>query len=46
MRITFAEDGWSEYFYWQRQDKKMLKKINTIFEESTVEDKLEEDERI
>ena len=30
MKITFAEDGWSEYLYWQTQDKKILKKINQI----------------
>lgn len=30
MRITFAEDGWSEYLYWQIQDKKILKKINQL----------------
>ena len=22
MKITFAEDGWSEYLYWQTQDKR------------------------
>lgn len=27
MKITFAKDGWSEYLYWQTQDKKILKKI-------------------
>lgn len=25
MKITFAEEGWSEYLYWQTQDKKILK---------------------
>ena len=24
MKITFAEDGWSEYLYWQTQDKKTV----------------------
>lgn len=32
MKITFAEDGWSEYLYWQTQDKKMLKKINQLLQ--------------
>lgn len=27
MKITFAEDGWSDYLYWQTQDKKILRKI-------------------
>ena len=28
--ITFAEDAWEEYLYWQLQDKKTLKKINSL----------------
>lgn len=32
MKITFAEDGWSEYLYWQTQDKKTLKKINQLLQ--------------
>lgn len=29
-KITFAEDAWEEYLYWQSQDKKILKKINSL----------------
>lgn len=29
-KITFAEDAWEEYLYWQMQDKKTLKKINSL----------------
>ena len=29
-KITFAEDAWTEYLYWQSQDKKTLKKINSL----------------
>ena len=29
-KITFAEDAWTEYLYWQSQDKKTLKKINNL----------------
>lgn len=29
-KITFAEDAWKEYLYWQSQDKKTLKKINSL----------------
>ena len=25
--ISFAEDAWAEYLYWQTQDKKTLKRI-------------------
>lgn len=28
--ITFSEDAWNEYLYWQTQDKKTLKKINAL----------------
>lgn len=28
--ITFAKDAWEEYLYWQSQDKKTLKKINSL----------------
>ena len=29
-KITFTEYGWEEYLYWQSQDKKTLKKINSL----------------
>ena len=29
-KITFAEDAWEEYLYWQTQDKKTLRKINAL----------------
>ena len=29
-KITFAEAAWEEYLYWQSQDKKTLKKINSL----------------
>lgn len=32
-KITFSEDAWEEYLYWQFQDKKVLKKINTLLKE-------------
>ena len=31
--LTFAEDAWSEYLYWQSQDKKTLKKINALLKD-------------
>ena len=31
--ITFAEDAWDEYLYWQTQDKKTLKKINALLKD-------------
>ena len=32
-KITFAEDAWEDYLYWQMQDKKTLKKINKLLKE-------------
>lgn len=31
--ITFSEDAWDEYIYWQAQDKKTLRKINALLKE-------------
>ena len=28
--ISFSEDAWNEYLYWQMQDKKTLRKINAL----------------
>lgn len=32
MQIAFAEDGWSQYLYWQSQDKKTIKRINQLLQ--------------
>ena len=32
-KITFAEDAWEEYLFWQMQDKKTLRKINSLLKE-------------
>lgn len=32
-KITFSEDAWDEYLYWQSQDKRTLKKINELLKE-------------
>ncbi len=32
-KIVFAEDAWDEYLYWQKQDRKTLKKINMLLKE-------------
>ena len=33
MNIRFTETGWSDYIYWQWQDKKTLKRINNLIED-------------
>ncbi len=35
MNITFSKKAWEEYRYWQTQDKKVLKKLNTLIDETT-----------
>jgi len=30
MILSFADDAWGDYLYWQDQDKKILKKINRL----------------
>ena len=29
-KITFSRNGWEDYLYWQKQDKKTLKRINLL----------------
>ena len=33
MKVTFLDQGWEDYLYWQVQDKRMLKKINTLLKD-------------
>ena len=33
MLLTFTEDAWKDYCYWQSQDNKTLKRINTLIKE-------------
>ncbi|WP_035517554.1 Txe/YoeB family addiction module toxin [Pseudohaliea rubra] len=35
MRLVFSENAWADYLYWQRTDKKPLKRINTLIKEIT-----------
>ena len=32
-KITFSENGWADYLYWQSKDRKILKVINKLLEE-------------
>ena len=32
-KFLFTEDAWSDYLYWQTQDKKMLKRINQLLQD-------------
>ena len=31
--LTFDSRGWDDYLYWQKQDRKTLKKINSLLED-------------
>ena len=33
MKLTFTDEAWDEYLYWQSTDKKILKKINTLIKD-------------
>jgi len=33
MKITFSKNAWEDYVYWQREDRKILRKINTLIKD-------------
>ncbi len=33
MIITFAEHAWDDYLYWQKEDKKTLRRINELIKD-------------
>lgn len=33
MTLTFSTRAWDEYLYWQKTDKEVLKRINTLIKE-------------
>ena len=37
MKLIFADDAWDDYVYWQKQDKRMVKRINTLIRETQRE---------
>ena len=32
-KLSFSEEGWEDYLYWQTQDKKTLKRINQLLQD-------------
>jgi toxin YoeB len=32
VRLVFAELAWEDYLYWQKQDRKMLERINKLIQ--------------
>ena len=35
MKIVFSSQAWDDYLYWQRTDRKVLKRINGLIREIT-----------
>jgi toxin YoeB len=33
MRLVFADEAWDDYLYWQKQDKRMVERINKLIGE-------------
>lgn len=33
MKLIFAENAWEDYLYWQKSDKKVLARINTLIKD-------------
>ena len=33
MNKVFTSNGWEDYIYWQTEDKKTLKKVNTLLKD-------------
>ena len=33
MKLIFSERAWEDYLYWQRTDRKVLQRINTLIRE-------------
>ncbi len=33
MILSFSDDAWDDYLYWQLNDKKILKKLNRLIKE-------------
>ena len=34
MKLTWSEEAWNDYLYWQETDKRMVKKINELIKDT------------
>lgn len=34
MKLVFSEQAWEDYLYWQKTDKKIVKRINTLIKDA------------
>lgn len=37
MKLVFADEAWEDYLYWQKQDKRMVERINKLIRETERE---------
>ncbi len=37
MKLIFAEEAWEDYLYWQKQDRRMVDRINKLIRETQRE---------
>ena len=37
MKLIFADEAWDDYLYWQKQDKRMVERINKLISEAQRE---------
>ena len=37
MKRIFADEAWDDYLYWQKQDKRMVERINKLIRETQRE---------
>lgn len=37
MKLIFAEEAWEDYLYWQKQDRRMVERINKLICETQRE---------
>lgn len=33
MKLVFSEQAWQDYLYWQKEDRKLLQRINKLIDE-------------
>jgi toxin YoeB len=33
VKLVFSENAWEDYLYWQKSDKKLLRRINNLIKE-------------
>jgi toxin YoeB len=37
VKVVFADEAWEDYLYWQKQDRKMVERINKLIRETQRE---------